>query len=51
MAIDKEANVQILVTFPKELLKDIEDYWHEKRLKNRNEAIRDLVIKGLNSIK
>lgn len=47
MAVDKEKNKQILVTFPNELLDQIEEYWHEKKLKNRNEAIRELIQKGL----
>ncbi|MEK4255402.1 CopG family ribbon-helix-helix protein [Ureibacillus sp. FSL K6-2830] len=47
MAIDKTKNTQVLVTFPNELLKKVEDYWHKKSLKNRNEAIRELIIKGL----
>lgn len=47
MAIDKTKNTQVLVTFPNELLQRIEDYQFENRLKNRNEAIRDLVLKAL----
>lgn len=47
MAVDKTKNTQILVTFPNELFEEIEKYWHEKKLKNRNEAIRELVQKGL----
>lgn len=47
MAVDKSKNVQVLVTFPNELIKEIESYWHQEGLKNRNEAIRELVKKGL----
>ncbi|EMI10353.1 ribbon-helix-helix domain-containing protein [Anoxybacillus gonensis] len=47
MAIDKNKNTQILVTFPNELVEQIEKYWHEHKLKNRNEAIRELVKIGL----
>ena len=47
MAIDKDKNVQVLITIPLERLKDIEDYWHENKIKNRTEAIRELIIKGL----
>lgn len=47
MAIDKTKNTQILVTFPNEMVEQIEDHWHENKFKNRNEAIRDLVEKGL----
>lgn len=43
MAVDKTKNTQILVTFPNELVERIERYWHENKLKNRNEAIRELV--------
>ncbi|MGN7183688.1 ribbon-helix-helix domain-containing protein [Cytobacillus kochii] len=51
MAIDKEKNTQVLVTFPNEMLKDIEVYWHANSLKNRNEAIRKLVELGLSKEK
>lgn len=47
MAIDKTKNTQVLVTFPNELIEEIENYWHDNKLKNRNEAIRELIIKGL----
>ncbi|SES02467.1 ribbon-helix-helix domain-containing protein [Salipaludibacillus aurantiacus] len=47
MAVDKEKHTQILVTFPKDMVSDIEEHWHEHKFKNRNEAIRDLVQKGL----
>ena len=47
MPVDKDKYTQILVTFPKELLERIEVYWHKKHLMNRNEAIRELVTKGL----
>jgi metal-responsive CopG/Arc/MetJ family transcriptional regulator len=47
MAVDKTKNTQILVTFPNDIVEDIEKYWHEKQLKNRNEAIRELVLIGL----
>lgn len=47
MAVDKTKNSQILVTFPKEMVDQIEEYWHENKLKNRNEAIRKLVQLGL----
>jgi metal-responsive CopG/Arc/MetJ family transcriptional regulator len=47
LAIDKSKNTQVLVTFPNEVLEQIENYWYEKRLKNRNEAIRELIQKGL----
>lgn len=47
MAVDNKKNTQVLVSFPNELLKKIEEYWHGKGLKNRNEAIRELVVKGL----
>jgi metal-responsive CopG/Arc/MetJ family transcriptional regulator len=43
LAIDKTKNTQILVTFPNDLIENIETYWHDNKLKNRNEAIRELV--------
>lgn len=45
--VDKEKNTQVLVTIPNDLLKRIEDYQFENRIKNRSEAIRDLLKKGL----
>jgi metal-responsive CopG/Arc/MetJ family transcriptional regulator len=47
MAVDKEKNTQVLVTFPNKVLEEIESYWHNNKLKNRNEAIRKLVQLGL----
>ena len=47
MTVDKKKNTQILVTFPKDLLDDIEEYWHEKKIANRSESIRKLVKLGL----
>lgn len=47
MAIDKTKNTQILVTFTNEQVEEIEKYWHDNKLKNRNEAIRELVQIGL----
>ena len=51
MAIDKEKNTQILITFPNDLVEEIETYWHDNQLKNRSEAIRQLVMKGLEKSK
>ena len=51
MAVDKDKNVQVLVTFPNGMLEQIETYWHDNKLKNRNEAIRELVETGLKSAK
>ena len=47
MSIDKNKNTQILVTFPNEMIEEIEEYWHENKFKNRNETIRELVQLGL----
>ncbi|MBJ7997575.1 ribbon-helix-helix domain-containing protein (plasmid) [Bacillus mycoides] len=47
MAVNKDKYSQILVTFTKEQVEQIENYWHENKLKNRNEAIRQIVDKGL----
>jgi metal-responsive CopG/Arc/MetJ family transcriptional regulator len=45
--IDKDKNTQVLVTIPLEMLEQIEDYQFENRIKNRSEAIRILISKGL----
>lgn len=47
MAVDKKKNTQLLITIPQDLLADIENYWHDEKLINRSEAIRDLLRKGL----
>ncbi|MED2035467.1 hypothetical protein P4V74_30300 [Bacillus thuringiensis] len=47
MAVNKDKYTQILVTFTKEQVEEIESYWHKNKLKNRNEAIRQIVDKGL----
>lgn len=47
MAIDKTKNTQVLVTFPHDLLEEIEDYRFKNRVENRSEAIRELIKKGL----
>jgi len=47
MAVDKTKNTQVLATFSNETVEEIENYWHTNSLKNRNEAIRELVKKGL----
>ncbi|MEX0416605.1 hypothetical protein [Bacillus sp. C30] len=47
MAVNKDKYTQILVTFTKEQVEQIENYWHENKIKNRNEAIRQIVDKGL----
>jgi metal-responsive CopG/Arc/MetJ family transcriptional regulator len=47
MVVDKDKNTQVLVTISFGLLKKVEQYWHNKKLKNRTEAIRQLIIKGL----
>jgi metal-responsive CopG/Arc/MetJ family transcriptional regulator len=49
MAVNKDKNTQILVTFPNDLVEEIERYWHENKIKNRNETIRELVKRGLES--
>lgn len=48
MAVDKTKNKQVLVTIPNELLKRIEDFQFDNRIPNRNEAIRQLLERGLN---
>ncbi|MBF7149994.1 ribbon-helix-helix domain-containing protein [Bacillus toyonensis] len=47
MAVNKDKYTQILVIFTKEQVEQIENYWHENKLKNRNEAIRQIIDKGL----
>lgn len=47
MVVDKSKNTQVLVTFPNDLLTEVEKYWHENELKNRNDAIRLLIRTGL----
>jgi metal-responsive CopG/Arc/MetJ family transcriptional regulator len=47
MAVNKEQNKQILVTIPKEMVENIETFWHENKLKSRSEAIRELIKIGL----
>lgn len=47
LPIDKTKNTQILVTFPNETVEQIENFQFDNRIKNRNEAIRQLVEKGL----
>lgn len=45
--IDKDKNTQVLVTISLEMLERIEDYQFGNRIKNRSEAIRILIDKGL----
>lgn len=47
MPVDKDKNKQFLLTLPMELLEQVENYWHENKLPNRNEAIRELLQKAL----
>lgn len=47
MAVDKSKNTQVLVTFPNEMLEEIEQYWRKDGCKNRNEGIRKLIKRGL----
>jgi len=47
LAVDKDKNTQVLVTFPNEMLDEIKEFWHNEKLSNRNVAIRTLITKGL----
>ncbi|WP_176521098.1 hypothetical protein [Bacillus toyonensis] len=47
MAVNKDKYTQILVTFTKKQVEQIENYWHENKMKNHNEAIRQIIDKGL----
>jgi metal-responsive CopG/Arc/MetJ family transcriptional regulator len=38
---------RLLITVDDELLQRIDEYWHSRKLKNRSEAIRELIEKGL----
>lgn len=38
---------QILLTISEELLKRIDDYWHDKRIISRSEAVRRLIEESL----
>lgn len=48
---EKESISRINVNFPDSLLRRIEDYQHDHRLKNRTVAILELIEKGLNQEK
>ena len=37
---------KILIAFSDEMIKDVEDYWHDKKLASRTEAFRELIKKG-----
>ena len=45
--VNKDKNAQVLVTLPHEMLAKIENYQFDNRIKNRTEAIRVLIQKGL----
>lgn len=51
MAIDKSKNTQVLLTIPNEKIAEIEEFQFNNRVKNRSEAIRQLIEKGLESTK
>ena len=51
MGVDKEKNTQVLVTLPNEMLEEIEKHWHKHCLKNRSEAIREIITIGLQTVK
>ena len=42
---------QVLLTLGDELLKDIDNYWHEKHIISRSEAIRRLLEDALKKSK
>lgn len=50
MAVDKTKHTQILVTFPNEMVVDIESFWRKEGCKNRNEGIRELIKIALNEV-
>ena len=47
MAVDKDKNTQVLITFPNDLLEQVDQYWHDRKIMNRNEAVRQLITEGL----
>lgn len=51
MAIDKTKNTQVLLTIPNKKITEIDDFQFNNRIKNRSEAIRQLIDKGLESTK
>jgi metal-responsive CopG/Arc/MetJ family transcriptional regulator len=48
MATDKP---RILLTVSDELLEQIDEYWHEKRIRSRSEALRRLLEEALKNSK
>lgn len=51
MAVRLDLNKQFLLTVPNEMADQINDFWHEERLDNRNDAIRELIKLGLEAYK
>lgn len=51
MVVNKDKNTQILITISNEKLAEIEDFQFNNRIKNRTEAIRQLIDKGLEGFK
>lgn len=51
MAVNPETTVRKLVSLPKEVAKEIEDYRFENRIKTESEAIRQLIKIGLEAFK
>ncbi len=45
--LNKHKYTRVFLPMTNELLEKIERYWHQEKLKNRNEAIKKLVTKGL----
>lgn len=45
--IDRTKKSQVIVSIPNELLDRIETFWHAAHIKNRTEAIRVLIERGL----
>lgn len=45
--IDKSKMSQVLITFPIDLLEEVDQYWHQEHIMNRNEAVRQLIVLGL----
>ncbi|MDN7354301.1 ribbon-helix-helix domain-containing protein [Acetobacter senegalensis] len=51
MAVNPETTTRKLVSMPKELVQEIENYRFENRIKTESEAIRQLIKLGLDAFK
>ena len=47
MAVRKDLNNQFVLTLPNELDDQVNEFWHEERMSNRNDGVRELIRLGL----